>query len=56
MKHVLSKGVKRRLNLESLNYGYEDVTPLTAKRLRKWSSSSAGSEPSPAQNGKNNIM
>jgi len=47
-----SQGVKRRLNLETLNFGYEDVTstPMTAKRVRKWSSSSAGSEsPSPAQ-------
>ncbi|CAI6348918.1 unnamed protein product [Macrosiphum euphorbiae] len=45
-----SQGVKRRLNLESLNFGYDDVTPSTAKLMRKWSSSSAGSEPSPAQN------
>lgn len=48
------KGVKRRLNLETLNFGYEDVssTPMTAKRMRKWSNSSAGSEsPSPAQSG-----
>lgn len=47
-----SQGVKRRLNLETLNFGYEDVTstPMTAKRMRKWSSSSAGSESaSPAQ-------
>lgn len=48
---ILFKGVKRRLNLESLNFGYDDVTPSTAKLMRKWSSSSAGSEPSPAQNG-----
>jgi len=46
-----SQGVKRQLNLETLSFGYEDVssTPMTAKRMRKWSSSSAGSEPSPAQ-------
>ncbi|XP_025415717.1 transcription factor E2F2-like isoform X2 [Sipha flava] len=48
-----SQGVKRRLNLETLNFGYEDVStaPMTAKRMRKLSNSSAGSEsPSPAQN------
>lgn len=47
------KGVKRRLNLETLNYGYEDVPSVpVSKRMRKWSNSSAGSEPSPAQSGK----
>lgn len=45
--------MKRRLNLETLNYGYEDVPSVPiAKRMRKWSNSSAGSEPSPAQSGK----
>ncbi|XP_050422647.1 transcription factor E2F6-like [Adelges cooleyi] len=49
---IKSQGVKRRLNLETSNYAYEDdvAVPVTAKRMRKWSSSSAGSEsPSPAQ-------
>ncbi|XP_050541791.1 transcription factor E2F2-like [Daktulosphaira vitifoliae] len=48
---VKSQGVKRRLNLETSNFGYEEVsTSMTPKRMRKWSSSSGGSEnPSPAQ-------